>query len=195
MAKTTKLMIGLLVAILCVMLVATASITYVVNAEDETEEHNHDWSAIEYVPNDDGKTHSQTCTVCGDVKKEAHVITNVTSHKATGHTGDCELCLATNVTVKHTWNNGVVTKEPTETETGERLYTCTTCGESIPETIQATGSNEPENPINYTDIFFLFLLIVLAILLVADVILLIWQIAKPSSKIVVEAEQKQGGSK
>ena len=30
----------------------------------------------------------------------------------------------------HAWDNGVVTKEPTETETGIRLYTCTRCGET-----------------------------------------------------------------
>ena len=35
----------------------------------------------------------------------------------------------------HTWNDGVVTREPTEEETGLRLFTCTVCGETRTETI------------------------------------------------------------
>ena len=40
----------------------------------------------------------------------------------------------------HAWDNGKVTKEPTETETGVRTYTCTRCSETKTETIPATGS-------------------------------------------------------
>lgn len=35
----------------------------------------------------------------------------------------------------HSWNEGTVTKEPTESETGERLYKCTVCGYEKKETI------------------------------------------------------------
>ncbi len=45
----------------------------------------------------------------------------------------------------HEWDAGVVTKEPTQTETGERVYTCTICGETRYETI-------PMLPINYVKI-------------------------------------------
>lgn len=39
----------------------------------------------------------------------------------------------------HTWNAGVVTKEPACTEAGVKTYTCTTCGATNTEEIPATG--------------------------------------------------------
>ena len=41
----------------------------------------------------------------------------------------------------HTWDNGKVTTEPTETTPGERTYTCTVCGEVKTEVIPATGAH------------------------------------------------------
>lgn len=45
----------------------------------------------------------------------------------------------------HTWNDGVVTKEPTCTEAGVKTYTCTVCKETKTEAIEALGHdwNEP----------------------------------------------------
>lgn len=43
----------------------------------------------------------------------------------------------------HTWNAGVVTKEPTCTEAGVKTYTCTTCGATKTEAIAATGVHTP----------------------------------------------------
>ena len=40
----------------------------------------------------------------------------------------------------HDWDEGKVTKQPTETETGVKTYTCTRCDETKTETIPATGS-------------------------------------------------------
>ena len=45
----------------------------------------------------------------------------------------------------HTWGDGVVTKEPTQTTTGEKTYTCTGCGATRVETI-------PMIPINYVKV-------------------------------------------
>ncbi|MFR1402425.1 MAG: S-layer homology domain-containing protein [Oscillospiraceae bacterium] len=39
----------------------------------------------------------------------------------------------------HAWDNGKVTKEPTETKTGVKTFTCTRCGETKTEVIPATG--------------------------------------------------------
>ena len=39
----------------------------------------------------------------------------------------------------HAWDNGKVTKESTETETGVKTFTCTRCGETKTEVIPATG--------------------------------------------------------
>ena len=41
----------------------------------------------------------------------------------------------------HTWDNGTVTTEPTETTPGVRTYTCTVCGQTKNETIPATGAH------------------------------------------------------
>lgn len=41
----------------------------------------------------------------------------------------------------HTWDNGTVTTEPTETTPGVRTYTCTICGQTKSEIIPATGGS------------------------------------------------------
>ena len=41
----------------------------------------------------------------------------------------------------HTWDNGTVTTEPTETTPGVRTYTCAVCGQTRTETIPATGEH------------------------------------------------------
>ena len=45
-------------------------------------------------------------------------------------------------TGEHTWDNGTVTTEPTETTPGVRTYTCTVCGQTKNETIPATGAHD-----------------------------------------------------
>ncbi len=44
---------------------------------------------------------------------------------------------------EHTWDNGKITKQPTETADGEKTYTCTVCGETKTEKIPAIGSTTP----------------------------------------------------
>ena len=47
----------------------------------------------------------------------------------------------------HTWNSGVVTRQPTTTSTGELTYTCTVCGATRTELIAALPSTSPDqNP-------------------------------------------------
>lgn len=41
----------------------------------------------------------------------------------------------------HSWDNGVATTQATCTEAGERTFTCTTCGETRTEVIEAWGHN------------------------------------------------------
>lgn len=56
---------------------------------------------------------------------------------------NCGEVIATKVipaTGAHTWDNGTVTTEPTETTPGVRTYTCTVCGQTRTEIIPATGS-------------------------------------------------------
>ena len=42
----------------------------------------------------------------------------------------------------HTWDNGTVTTEPTETTPGVRTYTCAVCSATRTETIPATGAHD-----------------------------------------------------
>lgn len=98
-----------------------------------------------------------TCTVCNTTKTE---VIPATGHqhkevrnakKATctedGYTGDtyctdCNTKLESGTVVNklgHTWDNGVITKEATETEEGVKTYTCKTCGETKTEKIPVTS--------------------------------------------------------
>lgn len=98
-----------------------------------------------------------TCTVCNTTKTE---VIPATGHqhkevrnakKATctedGYTGDtyctdCNTKLESGTVVNklgHTWDNGVITKEATETEEGVKTYTCKTCGETKKEKIPVTS--------------------------------------------------------
>ena len=62
-----------------------------------------------------------------------------------GHT-ECTKCqepMQTNVSVEateHTWDNGVVTKEPTAIQMGEKTYTCSVCKTTKTEEIPALGA-------------------------------------------------------
>lgn len=98
-----------------------------------------------------------TCTVCNTTKTE---VIPATGHqhkevrnakKATctedGYTGDtyctdCNTKLESGTVINklgHTWDNGVITKEATETEEGVKTYTCKTCDETKTEKIPVTS--------------------------------------------------------
>lgn len=110
---------------------------------------------------EDGYTTS-VCKNCGDEKKETikatgHQHTEVRgAKKATcieeGYTGDtyctdCENMISTGKKIEktdHTWDNGVVSKDPTCTEKGSKTYTCAVCRETKTEEIPATGHQNKE---------------------------------------------------
>ena len=50
----------------------------------------------------------------------------------------CTICHAKAYITEHTFDDGVVTLEPTETEVGEKLFTCTVCGYEKREVIEMT---------------------------------------------------------
>ena len=91
-----------------------------------------------------------TCTRCGQKEGETphqhsykDIVTapTCTEKGYTTHTCSCgDSYVDTYVdALGHAWDNGKVTKEPTETETGTKTFTCTRCGETKTETIPATG--------------------------------------------------------
>lgn len=114
-----------------------------------------DWAA------DDADYHSCTCTICGEVKTEAHdVIVKGAGEANCGHdgyTGDevCSVCNATlsaGTIIPATGDHTVTlvnAKEATATEdgyTGDEV--CTVCGKTIKtgEAIPAAGGDMPDEP-------------------------------------------------
>ncbi len=93
---------------------------------------------------------THTCTVCGysyvdDYKGIVpHSYSSAWSHDADTH---WHACLDTGYSAlkadesAHTWNAGVITVEPTETESGLKVYTCTVCGETKDEILPKTSHN------------------------------------------------------
>ena len=59
-------------------------------------------------------------------------------HNGSNHWKQCS-CGETTQMAAHTWNSGVVTTQPTESEPGVRTYTCTICPRTKTESIPATG--------------------------------------------------------
>ena len=78
--------------------------------------HEHSYKAVVTAPTCTAKGYTTHTCACGDSYVDTYV-------DALGHA----------------WDNSKVTKEPTETETGVKTFTCTRCGETKTETIPATG--------------------------------------------------------
>ena len=75
-----------------------------------------------------GNTAGKKCSVCGEIIEPSKEI------PATGHK----------------WDEGVVTKEPTETDKGIKTYTCTVCKETKTEEIPAKGKKDDSSNPNTT---------------------------------------------
>lgn len=86
-----------------------------------------------------------TCMDCGyiiktetvDKLKPDHTHSFVTewSYDKTGHWHECSGCPLTSDYGNHRMDDGVITKNPTETETGIKTYSCTICDYMVTETI------------------------------------------------------------
>ena len=76
------------------------------------EAHEHSYTAVVTAPTCTAKGYTTHTCSCGDSYVDTYV-------DALGHA----------------WDNGKVTKEPTETETGVKTFTCTRCGETKTESI------------------------------------------------------------
>ena len=109
--------------------------------------------AVEATCTTPGKTEGKHCSVCNTVIVKQEIV------PAKGHSyGDwqsdeinhwktCLICEESDEKGSHAWDKGVITKPATESETGEKTYTCTVCKttkkEVIPELIHThTYSDE-----------------------------------------------------
>ena len=99
-------------------------------------------------------TESRSCASCGSTETNSIAATghqhtelrNVTAATcaATGYTGDtwctdCNTKISSGSTIAakgHTWNSGVITRQPTASQDGIKTYTCTTCGGTKTETVK-----------------------------------------------------------
>ncbi|MBQ4092390.1 MAG: hypothetical protein IJC82_03670, partial [Firmicutes bacterium] len=112
-----------------------------------------------------GLTDGKQCSVCKtvtvkqtEIPKTSHSEVKLEGKAATctekGLTDGKKCSVCKTVTVKqteikalgHSWDNGVVTTEPTETTEGVRTFTCKTCKETKTSKIPMIDKDEPANP-------------------------------------------------
>ena len=94
-------------------------------------DHQYKWT-------NDETNHWQECTVCGDIidKAEHTYAPHKCEEAATCTKAECGYVKPAG---QHTWNDGVVTKEATCAEPGEKTFTCKVCSETKTEPIKAPG--------------------------------------------------------
>ena len=112
----------------------------------ETAAHTWDSGKVTEAPTHTKEgTKTYTCTVCGETKTEKveklkdHSYGEWTKHDDKQHKHSC-ICGDTQYAA-HTWDAGKVTKAATCKDTGEKLYTCTACGETKTEAIAKTNNH------------------------------------------------------
>ena len=114
-------------------------------ADLKTNRHVHQLTAVAEVPatcTEPGVEAYWKCDACGKLFSDAAGKTPIEAPTAIPAAG-------------HDWDDGVVTREATETEPGEMTFTCKLCGETKTEEIpvldpgtptQPTGTDEPTTP-------------------------------------------------
>lgn len=82
------------------------------------------------------------------VPSHTHAPSDTWLHDETQHWHACtgEGCNEKLELAAHTWDDGIVTTQPTETGAGVKTFTCTVCKYTKAEEIPATGSSEPIDP-------------------------------------------------
>lgn len=125
--------------------------TFTIEALGHNDSPEWNWS------NDNtSATLSSTCSNCGETFTVTGSITQESiveatcdqngsiTRTATATLHDIEYTSSKTevIPATHSWDDGAVTKEPTESEEGIRTYTCEACGETKTESIDKLGSTE-----------------------------------------------------
>ena len=86
-------------------------------------------------------TQRATCTVCGAEYGDVlgHDFTTSWTHDDNEHWKQCSRCDKKDDVSPHTWDSGTITTAPTCTKAGKKTYSCTECGATKTEPIDATG--------------------------------------------------------
>ena len=84
-------------------------------------------------------TEKAKCAVCGEEYGDVLGHDFSWTHDDNEHWKQCSRCDEKDDVSPHTWDSGTVTTAPTCTKAGERTYTCTECGATKTEPIDATG--------------------------------------------------------
>ena len=148
-----KVLSIVLLAVLCCFTAGFAAC----NGNNEEPPHEHTYSSVW---SSDGKYHwhvatcghdvisdkaehnGNPCTVCGyeSIPEHEHTFSDEWESDETyhWHPSTCGHDVVSGKT-EHIWDGGVVTKEPTCTEKGEKTYTCTICDKTKKEEIAASG--------------------------------------------------------
>ncbi len=103
--------------------------------ELDYDPQNHSGSQViknkkEATATEDGYSGDLVCNGCGQIVKKGTVISK------TGHA--------------HSWNEGEMTKEPSCTQAGEKVYTCSVCLETKAESIPALGHDYDDGKMTIT---------------------------------------------
>ncbi len=86
-------------------------------------------------------TEPVACTVCGGSIPAIGHDFSVEQHDENEHWNKCSRCDEIADKEPHEWNNGEVTMPPTCLGAGKKVYTCTKCGATKTEHIDANGHN------------------------------------------------------
>ena len=112
-------------------------------AENGTGSHVWDWyNSV------DETSHKAGCAECNYTVTESH-------HFVLGTCSGCGAS-ASVTTCSHKWNDGVITKQPTTTESGIKTYTCTLCGLTKTAVIQAVDYDTYVNSLTYEQAFSIY---------------------------------------
>ena len=92
------------------------------------------------------------CTVCHEVLEnaiidlKAHTYISAWSKDEALHWHECSTCGSKSELEVHTWDDGIIVKQPTTTEFGSKTYSCTVCGGLKTETIDKFSAEEIASP-------------------------------------------------
>lgn len=91
--------------------------------------------AISKTCTENGLTEGSHCDVCGkilvaqEIVLAEHLFDSV-EYNEDSHYTKCRYCDEKKNVAEHSWNDGVITKNPTNSENGNKLYTCVVCGKT-----------------------------------------------------------------